>query len=135
MVYLDSNVFLYAILYDESSNTKPKRAANILKEVEDGKIRGFSSLLTWDEVVWVVWKLYGYEYALRAGASMLRIPNMAFVGVDERIILRAHDLVERHRLKPRDAIHVSTAMLIGEREMVSDDADFDGVKDVERTPL
>lgn len=135
MVYLDSNVFLYPILYDESSNPKSKRAANILRGVEEGKIKGFSSLLTWDEVVWVVWKLSGYEYALRASASMLRIRNMAFVSIDERIILRAHDLVERHRLKPRDAIHVSTALLIGEREMVSDDADFDGVNDVVRTPL
>ena len=135
MVYLDSNVFLYAILYDESSNPKSRRAADILREVEDGKVRGFSSLLTWDEVVWVVWKLSGYEYALKAGASMLRIPNMTYVGVDERVILRAQDLVERHRLRPRDAIHVSTAMLIGEREMVSDDADLDGVREVERTPL
>jgi len=135
MVYLDSNVFLYAILYDESSNPKSRRAADILREVEDGKVRGFSSLLTWDEVVWVVWKLSGYEYALKAGASMLRIPNMTYVGVDERVILRAQDLVERHRLRPRDAIHVSTAMLIGEKEMVSDDADLDGVREVERTPL
>ena len=135
MVYLDSNVFLYAILHDGSSNPKSRRAADILRGVEDGKVRGFSSLLTWDEVVWVVWRLSGYEYALKAGASMLRIPNMVFVGVDERVILRAQDLVERHGLRPRDAIHVSTAMLVGERELVSDDADFDGVRDVERTPL
>ena len=135
MVHLDSNVFLYAILYDGSSNPKSRRAADILRGVEDGKFRGFSSLLAWDEVVWVVWRLSGYEYALRAGASMLRIPNMVFVGVDERVILRAQDLVERHKLKPRNAIRVSTAMLVGEREMVSDDADLDEVKDVERTPL
>jgi predicted nucleic acid-binding protein len=135
MVYLDSNVFLYTILYDGSSNPKAKRAAGILREVEEGNLKGFSSLLTWDEVVWVVWRTTGYDYALRAGAMLLRIPNLSFVGVDEKVILRAQDLVERHGLKPRDAIHVSTAMLIGEREIVSDDADLDGVKDVERTPL
>jgi len=82
-----------------------------------------------------LWRLSGYEYALHACASILRIPNMSFVGVDERVILRAQDLVKRHGLRSRDAIHVSTAMLVGEREMVSDDADFDGVRDVERTPL
>jgi predicted nucleic acid-binding protein len=135
MVYLDSNVFLYTLLHDGSSNPKAQRAADILRGVEDGKARGFSSLLTWDEVVWVVWRLSGYEYALKAGASILRIPNMTFVGVDERVILRAQDLVERHRLRPRDAIHASTAMLVGEREIVSDDADFDGVRDISRVPL
>jgi len=135
MVYLDSNVFLYTILHDGSSNPKARRAADILRGVEEGKVKGFSSLLTWDEVVWVVWRLSGYEYALRAGMSMLRIQNMVYVGVDERVILRAQDLMGRHRLRPRDAIHASTAMLVGERELVSDDADFDGVRDIERTPL
>ncbi len=135
MVYLDSNVFLYPILYDESSNPKSKTAVSILKGVEDGKIVGATSLLSWDEVVWVVWRLVGYEYAIRASASMLRMPNMTFVGVDERIILRAHDLIERHKLKPRDAIHISTALITGEREIVSDDADFDDIKEVKRTPL
>ena len=66
---------------------------------------------------------------------MMRIPNMVYVGADERVILRAQDLVERHRLRPRDAIRALTAMLVGERKLVSDDADFDGVRDIERTPL
>ena len=108
---------------------------DILREVEEGTLKGFSSLLTWNEVVWVVWSTTGYDYALRAGALLLRIPNLSFVGVDEKVILRAQSRVERHGLKPRDAVHVSTATLIGEREMVSDDADLDGVKDIERTPL
>jgi predicted nucleic acid-binding protein len=135
LVYLDSSVFLYAVLCDVSLNPKAGRAVGILREVERGKVRGFSSLLTWDEVTWVVWKIHGYEYALRAGASLLRVPDLAFVGVDEKVVLRAQDLVERYRLRPRDAVHVSTAMLLGEREMVSDDADLDSVKDIKRTAL
>jgi len=135
MVYLDSNVFLYAILYDQASNPKARKAANILRSIEEGKTKGVTSLLTWDEVVWVVWKLIGYEYALKASASMLRMPHMSFVDVNERIISRAHDLVERYKLKPRDAIHVSTALLVGEREIVSDDAEFDAVKGIERMSL
>ncbi len=39
MIYLDSNVFLYAILHDGSSNAKSRRAADILRGVEDGKVR------------------------------------------------------------------------------------------------
>ena len=86
-------------------------------------------------MTWVVWRIHGYEYALRAGASLLRVPDLAFVGVDEKVVLRAQDLVEMYRLRPRDAVHVSTAMLLGEREMVSDDADLDSVKDIKRTAL
>ncbi|MCP8308551.1 MAG: type II toxin-antitoxin system VapC family toxin [archaeon] len=135
MVYLDSNIFLYTILYDSKLNPKAKKAVSILSSVEEGRIKGTSSLLTWDEVVWVAWKLVGYEYALKASASILRMPNMNFVGVDERVILKAHELVERYKLKPRDAIHISTALLIGEKEIISDDEEFDVVKGIKRIPL
>jgi predicted nucleic acid-binding protein len=134
MVYLDSNIFLYTILYDSKLN-KAKKAVSVLSSVEEGKTKGTSSLLTWDEVVWVVWKLVGYEYALKASASILRLPNMNFVGVNERIILKAHELVDRYKLKPRDAIHVSTALMIGEKEIMSDDEEFDVVKSVKRIPI
>ncbi|MGQ9468808.1 MAG: type II toxin-antitoxin system VapC family toxin [Nitrososphaerales archaeon] len=135
MVYLDSNVSLYTILYDPRINPKAKRAVSVLSSVEEGKIKGTSSLLTWDEVVWVVWKLVGYEYALKASASMLKVPNMNFFGVNEKTILKANDLVERYKLKPRDAIHISTALLIGEKEIMSDDEEFDVVKGIKRIPL
>lgn len=135
MVYLDSNIFFYTILYDPKLNPKAKKAVSVLNSVEEGRIKGTISLLTWDEVAWAVWKLVGYEYALKASTSILRMTNMNFFGVNERIILKAHELVERYKLKPRDAIHMSTALMIGEKEIMSDDEEFDVVKGIKRISL
>lgn len=50
-------------------------------------------------------------------------------------MIRAQELVERYQLKPRDAIHVSTALTAGEREIISDDAELDTVREIRRRPL
>ena len=54
MVYLDSNVFVYAVTHDPSKNKKAEDALAVLRNIEESKIKGVTSLLTWDELVWVV---------------------------------------------------------------------------------
>ncbi len=51
MLYIDSNVFLYAVLNQERIGT---RARALLDEVQHGKESAYSSALTFDEIVWVV---------------------------------------------------------------------------------
>ena len=69
MVYLDSNVFVYAVTHDQARSGKAKRAIGILRDVEEGKTRGVTSLLTWDELAWIVWRLEGRK---RASELVLR---------------------------------------------------------------
>ena len=38
-------------------------------------------------------------------------------------------------LKPRDAIHLATALKAGASTIVSDDADFDNIKEIKRKGL
>jgi len=89
VVYLDANVFLFSLLYDPEEEPKAQRAREILTGVAHGRVRAFTSTLTWDEVVWVVWRLVGRPEALA----------------------------------------------VGEREIVSDDADLDRVDIITRVPL
>jgi predicted nucleic acid-binding protein len=49
--------------------------------------------------------------------------------------LRALEFMERHKLKPRDALHAAVMEHFGEREIVSDDADFDRVPSVKRVKV
>lgn len=42
---------------------------------------------------------------------------------------------DRRKLSPRDAIHTAAALRAGIYTIVSDDADFDEVPDLERRPL
>ena len=94
-----------------------------------------TSLLTWDELSWVVRKIEGMEAGLTAGATFLKLQNLSLLAVNLSVILRAQELIDKYQLKPRDAIHVSTALSAGEREMISDDAELDVVREIKRRPL
>jgi len=136
MVYLDSNVFVYAATHDPARYTKSKNAINILRSVEEGETKAVTSFLTWDELVWVVWKLFGgREEGLRAGAALLKLEGLSVSTVNSSVMLRAQELIERYPLKPRDSIHVATALITGEKEVVSDDAELDVVREIKRRPL
>jgi predicted nucleic acid-binding protein len=135
MVYLDSNVFVYAVTHDPSQNKKAREAVSILTTVEESRVRGVTSFLTWDELSWVVRKLEGREAGIRAGAALLKMQNLILLSVNLTVMLKAQELLERYSLRPRDAIHVSTALIAGEREIVSEDADLDVVREISRRPL
>ena len=135
MVYLDSNVFIYAIAYDAERFSEAVKVRKILLDMDKGVKRFVSSLVTWDEVVWVVWRLFGYEDAVKAGSVMLKLDGLKYVELSNAIVIKAQELVDKYRLRPRDAIHIATAVTVGEREIVSDDKEFDVVKEVRRIPL
>ena len=56
MAYIDSNIFIYPVLYSIEKELIAKKAYQILLSVEKGELPAYTSALTWDEVVWVVSK-------------------------------------------------------------------------------
>ena len=135
MVYLDANVFIYAVTHDPARSEKARNAIGVLRDIEENRTKGVTSLLTWDELAWVVWKLEGREAGTQAGATFLKLRNLSLLAVNISVMLRAQELMERYQLKPRDAIHVATAITAGEREIISDDAELDIVREIKRRPL
>jgi len=136
MVYLDSNVFVYAVTHDPAKNSKARSAIRVLREVEENTVHGVTSLLTWDEIGWVVWKLKGPDAGVATAAAFMKLRNLSLSTVNLAVMLRAQELIERYRgLKPRDSIHVATALLAGEREIISDDSDLDVVRVIKRVGL
>lgn len=135
MVYLDSNVFVFAVTHDPDRYSKAKKSIALLKSVEDGEIEAATSFLTWDELTWVVWKLEGREAGIRSGTALLKLDNLTLLPVNFSVMLRAQKLIERYQLKPRDSIHVASALISGEKEIISDDAELDIVKEIRRRSL
>jgi predicted nucleic acid-binding protein len=95
----------------------------------------FTSVLTWDEVVWTIRKLMGRNEAVSQGQKLLGFLNLRFIGVDENILSQAQGLISKYNLKPRDAIHVASAINRKIEIIISDDQDLDGIKEITRTPL
>lgn len=135
MAYLDANVFIYPVIYEAEVISKAKKAKGILKRVEEGRLKAYTSTLTWDEVVWVTSKVLGFSDAINQGVKLLGFPNLGFIEVHETVIAKAQKLLEKYALKPRDAIHAASALQKGLREVISDDREFDRIKEIRRKPL
>ena len=132
MIYLDSNVFLNAVLNTEKEGEK---ARDIIQKLQKGEIAAATSALSFDEVFWVVKKHRDYDVALRAVKAFLLIPNLVFLDVDDDILWFAYNLAEKYRLNTRDAIHLACALNHGIFTFVSEDKDFDKVKEIKRKSL
>jgi len=135
MPYLDSNVFIYPVIYQTEAQPKAKKAKEILLNVENGKLPAYTSTLTWDEVVWVVTKAMGRNEGINQGQKLLGFPNLQFITADENVITRAQKLIDKYKMSPRDSIHVASALEKRSKSVISDDADFDQVKELKRIPL
>jgi len=135
MMYVDSNVFIYPVIYDDRVVKEAKAAKAILLRIAEGELEASTASVTWDELVWVVRRTLGAGVAAREGRKFLEFPNLNVLSVDEKAVAEAQRITEKYRLKPRDAIHIGCAVENKIDKIMSDDPDFDVVKEVSRIRL
>ena len=131
--YIDANVFLYPVLYQGLPQVDSAR--KVLTSIENKEIQAYTSTLTWDEVSYVTGKLLGRTDSVEIGRKFLNFPNLRFVAMDEKVMRRGQKVREQYDLKPRDSIHLSSAIERNVRKIISDDSDFDGIGEIERVAL
>jgi len=132
LLYIDSNVFLYPIVYDSEFIVEAKKAKDFLFKIAQGDVEACTATITWDEIAWVVRKLFGFELSAEESRKFLAFPNLKLLGVKKSTVFKAQELVEKYKMKPRDAIHAATALENKITEIVSFDKDFDEVKEIKR---
>jgi hypothetical protein len=132
VLYLDSNVFIYAALNTEDIGD---RARALLRRVEQGEEKASSSALTFDEVVWAVKKYRTLDDAVMAGEAFLNFRGLRLVSVDGDLLAVALDLIRRYGLDPRDSIHAASTISGKAEAIVSTDEHFDKVKELQRKTL
>jgi len=133
MRYLDSNVFLYPVLY---KGKKADRARTIMEEMVTGETACATASVTLDEVVWITSHQVSREKGREVGKRMLNLPNLKILDVRAVDLVLAFRMMELHdHLKPRDAIHAAVCLNAGISALVSDDDDFDGVEGIVRENL
>ncbi|MBI4214908.1 type II toxin-antitoxin system VapC family toxin [archaeon] len=127
--YIDSNVFITAVAPDEKENDA---AARVLSNISSGKFLAATSYLTIDEVTYRLISKLTFEEATKFGRSLLNMPNLRFIEVNEAVTLKALDLMEQYKLDPRDSIHAASMLIRGITQIISNDTDFDRVKEITR---
>lgn len=130
--YLDSNVFIYALL---SNDKRGAYCREVLFNMVSNKIEAATSVLTWDEVVYALSKHRGAELSIKEGEKFLSLPNLDFVRADISLISKAQKIMSQFGLGPRDSIHIASAILSGCKEIISDDSDLDAIDSLKRTFL
>jgi len=135
MAYIDSNVFIYPVVFGVGTHEKARKAKEILIKIERGEFPAYTSTLTWDEVVWVVSKVLSKGDGVDQGRKLLGFPNLEFIDVDKRIVNKAQMLLDKYKLRPRDSLHIASAISKRIERIISDDEDFDGIEEIKRTPL
>jgi predicted nucleic acid-binding protein len=132
LLYVDSSVFIYPVIYDEAAVMEAKSCKSFLLKIAFKEVDAYTSLITWDEVAWAVRKVLGVEASLSQARKLLKFPNLKFLGVRKTTISKAQEIMERYGLKPRDAIHAATAMENRITIIVSYDKDFDRIRELKR---
>lgn len=132
MLYIDSSIFIYPAIYDSEAIPEAARAKETLAKIASGSLPACTSVLTWDEVTRVTRRFFGSEKATAQGAAFLKIPNLELLKVDLEIVSPAQALLEKHGLKPRDAIHAATALVNNIEKILSYDEDIDVIPSLVR---
>jgi predicted nucleic acid-binding protein len=127
MIYLDSNVFLYASGLSQANSKLAAQSVGVLKAMANGELDAATSALTWDEVFWNTKKRFGREVAAKESMKFLGLANLKILKVSEATIRNAQEMTVRYGLDPRDAIHAAACIENGITEIISDDPDFDRI--------
>lgn len=132
MIYLDANIFIYAVI---NTDKEGEYCRKILTKLVKNELDGHTSFITWDEFVHIIKKHKGREIAILEGNKFLEFPNLRFLKVNEDVIIKAQSLISKYSINPRDAIHAATALVNNINEIISNDKDFDTIKEIKRISL
>ena len=128
MMFADANLFVYA----ELDNTEKGDLARKFIELAINKnIKIAISVLVLDEIAWAVKKLSNYDNAIEYCEKIIELPNLEILSLPSSLVPKIIKYMKLG-IKPRDAIHIATMLEHGIFTIVSDDSDFDKIKEIER---
>lgn len=134
VVYLDANIFIFPVICED---LRAQKSIALLKKVVLGELSAVTSSLTLDEVTWALLKFTrDRNLSIAEALKILTFNNLQIMPVDQHIMYDAFQLMKKYSsLKPRDAIHLSVALHSHATAFISDDSDFDKIKEIKRIAL
>lgn len=83
-------------------------------------------------MTWILRGLIGIEASINYGRKFLIFPKLRLIPVKRTTVLKAQEISEAYKLKPRDALHAAAAIENKISVIVSYDKDFDGIEGIKR---
>ncbi len=132
MIYLDSNIFIFAAIDGGELGGK---ARAIIDAVNRNQLEAMTSAITFDELVHIVRKNRDSSLAVKTGRAFLELNTLVIIDVNRRILDEALFLIEKYNFRPMDSIHLAAMRINRIDEILSEDSDFDKVKEIKRISL
>lgn len=128
--FVDANLLIYlnCIQQEDERKTYEDLYYNALSSFEV-----FTDILVLDELIWVSKKKYNVPYDLTL--SFIRnavLPYVEILHIDTKILDIFFNVLAKYKLKPSDAIHVAVMLTHNIRTIISEDIDFDNIKEIKR---
>ena len=130
MIYIDANIFILAITNRDLLGEESRK---FLKSLQ--KEKAATSTLTFDEIVWKVLQIKGFDAAIAVANNLIKMENLTWLDVNVSVLLKSADLMRLYRLFPRDSIHAACALNNDIFTIISEDKDFDKIKDLKRKSI
>jgi len=130
--YVDANIFIFAYSDDKEKGILCRK---LLEMAINNKICLYTSVLTFDEIFYKIKQLKDKETALLSVKSMLGLKNLIFIAVNFDTINWSYSLLKEYNLNPRDAIHLACALSYNLKGLISNDKDFDNIKEIKRLDI
>ena len=131
-VFLDTNVFLYAIGARAPAQGGEPR---VLEQVGDRTLDAVTSTEVIQEILYVLGRRGLRETVLKLARHTIELLD-PLLSVTQADISLVCDLTDRYPTLPiRDAVHAATMLNNGINDIVSSDGHFDGVQGIRRLPL
>lgn len=127
--YLDTNIFLYAA---DPSSEFHNASRRLLELAAEGKIAAVTSTETFQEVIYVGQREKRLESVLRIFDQALQLVDVV-LDIGRAELTQFRTLAEKYpNLEGRDLLHTAACITSGILQIVSYDADFDQVREVQR---
>ncbi|WP_287950924.1 PIN domain-containing protein [Acidiplasma sp.] len=91
--------------------------------------------LTFDEIIWIIKKNRNFEDAISAGEAFLNMPGLNLVDINQDLLALSMNIMKRYKTSPRDSIHAATAITQKANIIISEDSDFDKIKELKRKSI
>ena len=131
-IYIDANIFILAAIDETKIGLKAK---SFLRSIINKNLKAFTSTLPFDELAYKVLKTRNKDDALEVISAFFNISNLSFINVKENIVWNAFELIKEYNLYPRDSIHAACAMSKEIKTIISEDKDFDKIKELKKLSL
>jgi len=126
-MFLDSNIFIH---YFISNSREGPLCASLMRRISTGEQHASTSPLVLDEVIFVLKRERGLEFAKKALNSILINQNIEVLPIDNAVLMRLPEYLDL--LEPRDAMHAATMRVYSISTICSFDRAFDKVKGIRK---